>query len=156
MSATGIARKVPRWCDWLIRTFAADEPLRHGDAASAWAWEKLIRENEDLRRESYDYAGVVKELEADVLLWEQLRERTADADPMHALLGLRIAAIRSTIVSAEVVRADIHRGAVEAFRDLLDEAKDMRAYVPEQFAKKWKHDEALERAQAWLDANGGQ
>jgi hypothetical protein len=33
-----------------------------------------------------------------------------------------------------------------ALVDLLEEARDMRSYVPEYFAKKWKHDEALERA----------
>src|SRR5207253_2503648 len=34
----------------------------------------------------------------------------------------------------------------EAFADLLEAAQDMRDYVPEQFAKKWHHDEALDCA----------
>lgn len=33
-----------------------------------------------------------------------------------------------------------------ALRDLYEDAQDMRSYVPDYFAKKWKHDEALARA----------
>jgi hypothetical protein len=49
----------------------------------------------------------------------------------------------STGVAA--MRAENERLRTE-FVELLDEAKDMRSYVPDYFAKKWKHDEALERA----------
>lgn len=38
----------------------------------------------------------------------------------------------------------------EAFAALLEEARDMRSYVPDYFAKKWHHDEALEAAQTAL------
>ena len=49
----------------------------------------------------------------------------------------------------ERLRAD--RDAYKAaLADLLEEAQDMRSYVPEYFAKKWKHDEALDRARAVL------
>jgi hypothetical protein len=34
----------------------------------------------------------------------------------------------------------------EDFDDLLDVAKDMRPYVPDYFAEKWKHDEQINRA----------
>jgi hypothetical protein len=44
-----------------------------------------------------DHRTVVKELEADLVVWEQLREQMSDTTPMHALLGLRIAAIRATL-----------------------------------------------------------
>jgi hypothetical protein len=39
-----------------------------------------------------------------------------------------------------------------AFQDLLEQAEDMRPYVPDYFAKKWHHDEALDRARAVLTA----
>lgn len=41
----------------------------------------------------------------------------------------------------------------EAFADLYEEALDMRSYVPDYFAEKWKHDEALERAKSALAVN---
>jgi hypothetical protein len=38
-----------------------------------------------------------------------------------------------------------------AYEELLDLAMDMRSYVPEYFAEKWKHDEGLSAAREALD-----
>jgi hypothetical protein len=51
----------------------------------------------DTRPLQQQLAAAVKELEADLLVWEQLREQMSDTTPLHALLGLRIAAIRATL-----------------------------------------------------------
>lgn len=40
--------------------------------------------------------------------------------------------------------------AVDAFKDLLEGAEDMRPYVSDYFAEKWGHDGYLERARAAL------
>lgn len=39
-------------------------------------------------------------------------------------------------------------------RLLLEAAEDMRPYVPDYFAKKWEHDEALARAREVLSTEG--
>lgn len=59
---------------------------------------------------------------------------------------------------AEQAGGDVRDLAAQALRyrdalgELLEEAVDMRSYVPEYFAKKWSHDDALDAARRVLDA----
>jgi hypothetical protein len=42
----------------------------------------------------------------------------------------------------------------KAFAELLEGAQDMRSYVPDYFANKWRHDEALGAARKALEGEG--
>jgi hypothetical protein len=58
---------------------------------------------------------------------------------------------KTWMLKGEAQRFRLERdGYRKALQDLLCEAEDMRAYVPDYFAKKWHHDEALERAREVL------
>jgi hypothetical protein len=50
-----MGRLVPRLCDWLLRRFAGDEPVREGGAVTWWAFSRLLKENDRLREERNDW-----------------------------------------------------------------------------------------------------
>jgi hypothetical protein len=68
------------------------------------------------------------------------RLHQTERDCWNALKGSMIepAELQAVTMERDMLRA--------ALAELLEDARDMRSYVPDYFAEKWRHDEALERA----------
>lgn len=99
----------------------------------------------------------------DVARWDAFRDGFVAA---HVETEERLAAVEAERDEFEqklppgdhvVVHESRLRGAdkrvrvlTEALKGAVEAMKDMRAYVPEEFAKRWKHDESIDEAEAAL------
>jgi hypothetical protein len=86
------------------------------------------------------------------------RSNAAPGEPYGGMYHLRTNAVKALdglsgqTLSDRLLSALRQRDELRAaFVELLEVAEDMRSYVPDYFAEKWKHDEGLAVARAAFD-----